>query len=78
MIHKPCLRVWVILYENFKKEAENRTKLWNDKTIDFDLDLDFDDDFQERDSRLQSVQVSFSRNGLLVGVGSFSVHESLL
>ena len=32
--------------EHFKKEAENRTKLWNDKTIDFDLGIDIDEDFQ--------------------------------
>ena len=49
---------WLITYEwymkTYQKEAENRTKLWNDKTIDFDLDLDIDEDFQEKDSYVTS------------------------
>ena len=42
------------LMKTYQKEAENRTKLWNDKTIDFDLDLDIDEDFQEKDSYVTS------------------------
>ena len=50
------------LMKTYQKEAENRTKLWNDKTIDFDLDLnlDIDEDFQEKDScvtfRIQAIR----------------------
>ena len=42
------------LMKTYQKEAENRTKLWNDKTIDFDLDLDIDEDFQAKDSYVTS------------------------